>query len=1065
MKFHSVFFILYILQLLINKIISLEVNYTKCYEGNQYWNSLSQACTDCPTNMQVLSPGYYCECSSGAAYESNVFNSTLKGCTACSGNNSPTPNQAYCKDCGGTRSSTTGACSCSSKSDALLYFGTDGDYLSTMTCQTCDSTAYPADNPYNVCLPLETGMTFDSSTGSLGCSDGYTLINNTCYTDVQTNILNTYPIVNAAKITYTDQTSTAKDKVEISNSALVNTYWPLNLIECNSFKNTTACQIISNLCVQTQHNENLPLCSYFDSKADSLAQEINGYDGSWRLNLPWVEYDTVVNTTTSVDTQYSFKETTTLSNDLDIYVATYNFTGDLLYFGALKNELSNCPLSEKSMENMKRFGNSYSLDCNFELSNYFETDKLDEMKFYELYLYQKDSGNYTDIPIVLKNAQSSSNVAVNQHEFDTANLYYERRFFLYDQVSGIEGAASVFTTTKPTYVQYLASATIIVNKVASSDKNIYRPYVYLVYDYASQSSVDDGTILTAKGSYKSTYISSNKDFFSNATIIFGVMHILVFIIWFTRFYIWTNYNPAIAHQESYCTKAIAYWFMIGIESWAFIGFIFQFFISMYWFVFFKLQTRLYVFMPEESIDASSYKNFTVVFWIVLAFTCFTWVCDTWKQTDVDIFFIDWEKQKMVNQEIHKKMLNDPDVNKGSVWRSLLVANEYNEMVCERYINVELLFLLYGMFMVGFDIERYSANTPYFTTDIGEVSLNKVLKYFLSNVFLVGSGLILYVLRKLLSFKIPTSLTNFVDLCSVANISIFIQDSPYHGYYIHGQNPFGSSEGTVEDLLNSFKKEEKGNSKGRGLVPNDKTELQTYEIFIPYKLRRFYDKNYQIANLDKVNEVKATGFGGNVPNYNRQNSQFNNNNREFGNQNSNYPNQSQNQDNNQPYNNNYNNQNANNNYDNQQQNNIMLIGPAIPQNADHETIENNRKFMQGYLQKAISAVVSQANSQVLEKSLWFRFLRIPPTDLSNFDGCPIFYRDEGMHVQTLMNFGKDLNLLLLNTVIFNAFDIGFNNTYLAILLTYLLEKFCNWVKAWAMKRNISLKTTINERFLN
>lgn len=70
----------------------------------------------------------------------------------------------------------------------------------------------------------------------------------------------------------------------------------------------------------------------------------------------------------------------------------------------------------------------------------------------------------------------------------------------------------------------------------------------------------------------------------------------------------------------------------------------------------------------------------------------------------------------------------------------------------------------------------------------------------------------------------------------------------------------------------------------------------------------------------------------------------------------------------------------------------------------------------------------------------------------------------MHLQTLMNYGIELKLLMLNVVIFNALDIGFDNTYLAILITYLIEKICNWIKAWAMKRNISLKTTINEKFL-
>lgn len=41
--------------------------------------------------------------------------------------------------------------------------------------------------------------------------------------------------------------------------------------------------------------------------------------------------------------------------------------------------------------------------------------------------------------------------------------------------------------------------------------------------------------------------------------------------------------------------------------------------------------------------------------------------------------------------------------------------------------------------------------------------------------------------------------DFVDLCSIANVSIFILDDNLHGYYIHGENPFGFSEGSLQHL--------------------------------------------------------------------------------------------------------------------------------------------------------------------------------------------------------------------------------------------------------------------------
>ena len=123
-------------------------------------------------------------------------------------------------------------------------------------------------------------------------------------------------------------------------------------------------------------------------------------------------------------------------------------------------------------------------------------------------------------------------------------MAFNRRFFLYDQISGIDGAASTLDTTLPTYIQYLAKAEIIVNKVENSDTDIYRPYVYLVYDYASLSTVTDGTVITENATLESTYISANSNFFKNAEVIFIVMNVVVIIAWIGRFCIWTYYNPA-----------------------------------------------------------------------------------------------------------------------------------------------------------------------------------------------------------------------------------------------------------------------------------------------------------------------------------------------------------------------------------------------------------------------------------------------------------------------------------------------------------------------------------------
>lgn len=46
----------------------------------------------------------------------------------------------------------------------------------------------------------------------------------------------------------------------------------------------------------------------------------------------------------------------------------------------------------------------------------------------------------------------------------------------------------------------------------------------------------------------------------------------------------------------------------------------------------------------------------------------------------------------------------------------------------------------------------------------------------------------------------------MDLCSIANVSIVIIDNTLHGYYIHGENPIGVSEGSTDHLSKCLRHE-------------------------------------------------------------------------------------------------------------------------------------------------------------------------------------------------------------------------------------------------------------------
>lgn len=64
-------------------------------------------------------------------------------------------------------------------------------------------------------------------------------------------------------------------------------------------------------------------------------------------------------------------------------------------------------------------------------------------------------------------------------------------------------------------------------------------------------------------------------------------------------------------------------------------------------------------------------------------------------------------------------------------------------------------------------------------------------------------------RRVLNIWTPNAVQDFVDLCSVANVSLFILDETLHGYYIHGKAPGGTAEISAEELEMALEVESKG----------------------------------------------------------------------------------------------------------------------------------------------------------------------------------------------------------------------------------------------------------------
>ena len=65
-----------------------------------------------------------------------------------------------------------------------------------------------------------------------------------------------------------------------------------------------------------------------------------------------------------------------------------------------------------------------------------------------------------------------------------------------------------------------------------------------------------------------------------------------------------------------------------------------------WFLFFKFQKRIFVFMPEQDENTAVYmKAFDDMFFTILGFKFFSILIVVEEQTENNIFFIDWELPK------------------------------------------------------------------------------------------------------------------------------------------------------------------------------------------------------------------------------------------------------------------------------------------------------------------------------------------------------------------------------------------------------------------------------------
>uniref|UniRef100_A0A8C0A9J3 Transmembrane protein 67 n=1 Tax=Bos mutus grunniens TaxID=30521 RepID=A0A8C0A9J3_BOSMU len=218
------------------------------------------------------------------------------------------------------------------------------------------------------------------------------------------------------------------------------------------------------------------------------------------------------------------------------------------------------------------------------------------------------------------------------------------------------------------------------------------------------------------------------------------------------------------------------------------------------------------------------------------------------QITIDIFFIDWERPK---GKVLKAVEGEGGVRSAtvpvSIWRTYFVANEWNEIQTVRKINplFQVLTVLFLLEVVGFkNLALMDSSSSLSRSPPSYIApYSRILRYAVSSALWLVIGLIQIVFFAVFYERfIEDKIRQFVDLCCMSNISVFLLSHRCFGYYIHGRSVHGHADTNMEEMNMNLKREAENLCSQRGLVPN--TDGQTFQIAISSQMRQHYDRIHE-----------------------------------------------------------------------------------------------------------------------------------------------------------------------------------------------------------------------------
>ncbi|XP_056381501.1 meckelin-like isoform X2 [Hyla sarda] len=584
---------------------------------------------------------------------------------------------------------------------------------------------------------------------------------------------------------------------------------------CKEYNNVTACQVLTNMVIMNVFSSTSNAYNLYSSFSSS-----NPF-------LPPVIYSTVTQLGTTAPTNLSYQK----NAQIQFQVVKYDVRGNFLGWETLKGgTLQMCSSTQNFLDAAFKFGTVYNLLCSLQVADLFQ--KVPEPIFYELFLlYTSTSGTTMLWPVPVWNAGIAG----------TLGSRALRRFFLVDGISGRQ----LNLSSSPTYVTVATSLTLSVYLPLSPPSS--EPPIQLTVQYEKQSLQ-----AALQVSFAVTYTQSQGTYKQNTDIALGVLGSLAGILAIMETSSWLRRSGQQNIGIMMIIKFLA--FLSGTLANTF--FLLAYGIAVYWLIAFKGQTSVVnVTLPPAKGQVET--DFVIYLSVAFSLKALELIHLLVSQLTYNIFLIDWEKPK------DKTPSNTQGKSNVSIWRTILVANEWNEI--QTYRKLSPFFQLFMVLLLLEVVGLKNIATKDLNLDLNpsagsyQAPMSVILRFGMSASMWLAVGIV-QVLFFIIIYErfFEDKIKQFVDLCSLSNVSVFILTHKCYGYYIHGRSVHGLADVSMETMLDNLRKEEENLCPLRGLEPS--SDLQTFEVLLSERVREQYEKI-----LQPLFEAPNTAKGGNNKN--------------------------------------------------------------------------------------------------------------------------------------------------------------------------------------------------------